>query len=212
VTFVLFTGVVAGIGHVLLGPDHFAALGPFSVEAHRGAWRVGLRWGLGHSLGILAVALVFVGAADWLDLGLFASAGDHLVGAVLVAVGGWGLWHLRASAELAAHDHAAHTHLHTTAALSIGTLHGLVGTGSTLAVLPAVGMHSWHESGVYLLGFGAGTIASMTAVAWALGALAQRAERELAYRRLFALASLAALGLGLVWLGLALAGVDVHAG
>ncbi len=211
-TFVLFTGLVAGVGHVLLGPDHFAALGPFSVEAHRGAWRVGLRWGLGHAVGILAVALVFVGAADWLDIGVLAAAGDYLVGAVLVAVGAWGLWHLRANAELAAHDHAEHTHLHTTAALSIGTLHGLVGTGSTLAVLPAVGMHSGHESGTYLLGFGAGTIAAMTGLAWALGTLAQRAERELTYRRLFAGASVAALALGFVWLGLALAGVELHAG
>ena len=211
-TLVLLTGLVAGFGHVLLGPDHFAALGPFSVEAHRGAWRVGLRWGAGHALGILAVALIFVTAADWLDVSALAAAGDYLVGGVLVAVGAWGLWHLRGNVEAVAHDHAAHTHLHTTAALSIGTLHGLVGTGSTLAVLPAVGMHSWHESGVYLAGFGLGTVASMTGVAWLLGVLAQRAERGVTYRRLFGLASLAALALGIVWLGLAVAGVDVHAG
>ena len=50
-TTVLLTGIVAGCGHVLLGPDHVAALGPFSVEAHQRAWRVGLRWGAGHALG-----------------------------------------------------------------------------------------------------------------------------------------------------------------
>lgn len=209
-TLVLFTGIVAGFGHVLLGPDHVAALGPFSVEAHQRAWRVGLRWGVGHALGVVAVALVFVSAAEWLDLSALAEAGDYLVGGVLVAVGAWGLRHLRSKAT--SEDHAAHTHLHTTAALSIGTLHGLVGTGSTLAVLPAVGMHSWHESAVYLLGFAVGTVASMTGIAWLLGLLALRAEREHVYRKLFTLASLVALGLGLVWLGLAVAGVDVHAG
>jgi hypothetical protein len=212
VTLILLTGLVAGVGHVLLGPDHFAALGPFSVEAHQGAWRVGLRWGMGHALGILVVALFFVTAADWLDVGAFAAAGDYLVGGVLIAVGGWGLRHARSSADVAAKDHAVHTHLHTTAALSIGTLHGLVGTGSTLAVLPAMGMHSWHESGVYLLGFGAGTVAAMTGVAWALGLLALRAEREHTYRWLLTLASVAALAVGLVWLALAVAGLDVHAG
>lgn len=209
-TLVLLTGLAAGFGHVLLGPDHVAALGPFSVEAHQRAWRVGLRWGVGHALGIVVVAVVFVSAADWLDVGALAAAGDYLVGGVLVAVGAWGLRHLRSKATT--EDHAAHTHLHTTAALSIGTLHGLVGTGSTLAVVPAVGMHSWHDSGVYLFGFAVGTVASMTAVAWLLGLLALGAEREHVYRKLFAAASLAALALGFVWLGLAVAGVDVHAG
>lgn len=206
----LLSGLGAGFYHVLLGPDHFAALGPFSVEAHGRAWRLGLRWGIGHAAGIVAVALVFVLAADSLDLHALSDLGDYLVGGVLVAVGAWGLRHLRSKAT--SEDHAAHTHLHTSAALSIGTLHGLVGTGSMLAVLPAVGMRSWQESGIYLAGFALGTIASMSGVAWLLGLLAVRAEREHLYRKLFAVASGLALALGLVWLGLAVAGVDLHAG
>ena len=210
---VLLTGVAAGFGHVLLGPDHVAALAPFSVEAQRRAWVVGLRWGLGHALGIIAVALFFVSAADRLDLELLAGAGDYLVGGVLVAVGLWGLWHLRHSADHFSHAaDGAHAHVHATAALSIGTLHGLVGTGSTLAVLPAVGMHSLAESSIYLFGFGVGTVVAMMGLAWLLGVLAPREERSTAYRRAFAGASLVSLVLGIVWIGLALSGVDLDSG
>lgn len=210
--FVLFTGVGAGFVHVILGPDHVAALAPFSVEAHRRAWVVGLRWGLGHALGIIAVALLFVSAAGWLDLELLAGTGPYLAGGVLVAVGVWGLWHLEHSADH--FSHAAdrnHGHIHATAALSIGTLHGLVGTGSTLAVLPTLGLHTLAERALYLSGFAFGTVASMSAIAWLLGVLAPREVGD-AYRRVFRLASVASLALGLVWLGLALAGVDLHGG
>jgi len=208
---ILFLGVVAGFSHVVTGPDHVAALAPFSVEAQRRAWTVGLRWGIGHAAGIVAVALVVVLAADRLDLALLNAAGDYLVGAVLVAVGLWGLLHGR-NTDRALEGALVHRHVHATAALSIGTLHGLVGTGATLAVLPAVGMRTFGESVTYLSGFAAGTVVSMSGIAWLLGALAPRDDLGAAYRRMFLFASSAALAIGLVWLGLAFAGVDVHGG
>lgn len=205
---VLLSGLAAGFTHCVLGPDHVAALAPFSVEAQRRAWTVGLRWGIGHAAGIVGVAIVFVIAADRLDLRFLAAAGDYLVGGVLIAVGLWGLAHGRRGAQPAAPR--AH-HVHATAALSIGTLHGLVGTGSTLAVLPTLGLHTLAERVVYLSGFAFGTVASMSAIAWLLGVLAPREVGD-AYRRVFRLASGSALALGLVWLGLAVAGVDLHGG
>jgi hypothetical protein len=209
---ILFLGVVAGLSHVITGPDHVAALAPFSVEAQRRAWTVGLRWGAGHAAGIVAVALVFVFAADWLNVAWLAGVGDYMVGGVLVAVGAWGLLHARRAAHVFEGESVAHRHVHATAALSIGTLHGLVGTGSTLAVLPAVGMRSFAESATYLTGFALGTIASMSGIAWLLGVLAPRDELGVAYRRVFLVASWSSLVLGLVWLGMAFAGVDVHGG
>jgi hypothetical protein len=206
VILVLLSGLAAGFSHCVLGPDHVAALAPFSVEAQRRAWRVGLRWGIGHATGIVAVAIAFVVAAESLDLHFLAAAGDYLVGGVLVAVGLWGLAHGRRTAVSHAH------HVHATAALSIGTLHGLVGTGSTLAVLPTLGLHTLAERTLYLSGFALGTVVTMAGIAWLLGVLAPRDELGSAYRRVFTLASVASLALGLVWLGLALAGIDLHAG
>ena len=211
---VLLSGIAAGFYHCVLGPDHGAALAPFSVEAQRRAWVVGLRWGVGHAAGIIAVAVAFALAAEELDLRFLGAAGDYLVGGVLVAVGLWGLRHGRRAADALAHgapEPHAH-HVHATAALSIGTLHGLVGTGSTLAVLPTLGLHTLAERAAFLSGFALGTVGSMSAIAWLLGALAPRDELGTAYRRVFAIASFAALGLGVAWLALALAGVDVHAG
>ena len=213
--FVLLSGVAAGVTHCVLGPDHVAALAPFSVEAHRRAWLIGLRWGVGHAVGIVAVALAFATAADRFDLRPVGAAGNYLVGGVLIAVGLWGLVHgHRAASALERGETAPHTHnhVHATAALGIGTLHGLVGTGSTLAVLPTLGLHAFAERAAYLSGFAAGTIGAMSGIAWLLGVLAPRDDLGAAYRRVFYLASSAALALGVVWLGLALADVDVHAG
>jgi hypothetical protein len=214
VIFVLFSGLAAGVVHCVLGPDHVAALAPFSVEAQRRAWVVGLRWGVGHAVGIVAVAIAFAAAADRVDLRLLGAAGDYVVGGVLVAVGLWGLahgWRAEHALQRGAGAGHLHHHVHATAALSIGTLHGLVGTGSTLAVLPTLGLHAFAERAAYLSGFAAGTIFSMSGIAWLLGVLAPRDEVGTAYRRVFYFASSATLALGLVWLALALAGVNVQA-
>jgi sulfite exporter TauE/SafE len=73
-------------------------------------------------------------------------------------------------------------------------------------------MDSFFESAVYLAGFGVGTVVSMMGVAWLLGALAPRQEGSRAYRMVFLSASLGSLLLGVAWIGLALAGVDLQSG
>jgi len=53
----ILTGLLAGGVHVLSGPDHLAAVAPLAVQ-DRSAWRSGLRWGLGHSSGVLLVGVL----------------------------------------------------------------------------------------------------------------------------------------------------------
>lgn len=115
-------------------------------------------------------------------------------------LGAGALLHGRRAARAFAAETRAHKHVHATAALSIGTLHGLVGTGATLAVLPAIGMRTLAESIVYLGGFAAGTIAAMSAVAGALGALTPRDDLGTGYRRVFQIASAVSLALGAAWI------------
>mmetsp|Transcript_5177 Transcript_5177/g.12356 ORF Transcript_5177/g.12356 Transcript_5177/m.12356 type:complete len:303 (+) Transcript_5177:186-1094(+) len=55
------TGVTMGIVHVLTGPDHLSAIATLSVNVgnFRAFW-FGVRWGIGHSIGLIVVASVFI--------------------------------------------------------------------------------------------------------------------------------------------------------
>ena len=49
-----------GIVHVLTGPDHLSALSTLSVgKKLKVAFGLGVRWGCGHSFGLLIVAIIF---------------------------------------------------------------------------------------------------------------------------------------------------------
>lgn len=58
----------AGTGHVLTGPDHLSALAMLSVGTTFRAFVLGVRWGVGHSLGLFLVAVVFFLSSQQLDL------------------------------------------------------------------------------------------------------------------------------------------------
>ena len=203
-----------GALHVLSGPDHLAALAPFSVEARSKAWRLGLRWGLGHSGGIVLVGALAYVIRDQIDLDLTAELGRNAVGGILIAIGLWGLYHLRGMHLATPVTGSEGNHVHTTAAFVVGSVHGVAGTGYLLGVLPLLAMPRWLEATAYLLGFAAGTILAMVLFSALLGLLTERAgSRALrAYRRVFAGTSLAALAVGVAWIVLPLLGVSISAG
>ena len=41
------TGALAGLFHVLAGPDHLAAVGPLALDGRRRGWLAGWTWGSG---------------------------------------------------------------------------------------------------------------------------------------------------------------------
>ncbi len=56
------TGILMGIVHVLTGPDHLSALATLNgmnISTHSNnncdSFLLGIKWGLGHSLGLLVV-------------------------------------------------------------------------------------------------------------------------------------------------------------
>lgn len=152
---------------------------------------------------------------------LLSTWGERLVGVLLLGIGFWAL-RLALKQNLHAHEHEhdgeRHLHLHTHsqghtpdeetphqhrhAAFGIGTLHGLAGSSHFLGVLPALAFPTKLQAVIYLLGFGAGTIAAMAVFSWGIGWLTTRLGTHgvKAYRGLMAASAVAALGVGCFWL------------
>ena len=84
-------GLVAGVVHVLSGPDHLAAIAPYAVADRARSWRTGVRWGLGHSAGVLGVGLLVLVARHALPLEALSAHGELGVGLALLAIGAWGI-------------------------------------------------------------------------------------------------------------------------
>lgn len=104
--FSFLTGLAAGLSHVVSGPDHLAALAPFSSDRARRPWLLGVRWGLGHAGGVVIVGLLSIAFRGLLPIDYFSSFAERLVGVVLIAVGIWGI-----RRALTPHLHE-HTHRH----------------------------------------------------------------------------------------------------
>lgn len=191
---IALAGFAAGSLHVLAGPDHLAAVAPLACptdEPAPRAWRTGLRWGVGHSLGVAAVGLAALLLRDLLPLEALSHWSERAVGVVLVGIGTWGLFRLAGRAKPA--GERAH------AALSIGVLHGFAGSSHLFGVLPALAFESRAHGVVWLSAFAAGTVLAMTGFSASLAALAQRLRGSGA-RLLLGGSSTAAVATGLWWL------------
>ncbi len=223
---ILWSGFAAGSIHVLTGPDHIAALLPLSVGHRWRAWALGARWGIGHSAGVLVIAIVAVALRQSMDLQLVSAWSERLVGVMLIGIGGWGVRRaLRDRIHAHGHSHGvdphAHLHAHTQdghevpaggatalphahrhTAFFAGILHGAAGTAHLVGVLAAAAFATALESGVYLGGFALGTILAMAAFAAAVGATTARAS-ERAPRLLpwfTGAASVVCMAIGVVWI------------
>jgi len=223
-TFQILAGLALGAFHVFSGPDHLAAVAPLSLQRGRGrAWEVGLRWGLGHSSGVLLVGVLAMFLRDLLPLQAISSHAERLVGVVLIGIGLWGIrkaltYHLHIHPHT--HDGQDHVHLHvhgaqsahpqskpnphrhTHTAFAVGILHGLAGGSHFLGVLPALAFPNKWQTAAYLLAFACGTIAAMTSFSTILGLLARgciHTGHQL-YRNLMLACSSAAILVGTYWL------------
>jgi hypothetical protein len=209
------TGALAGLFHVLAGPDHLAAVGPLAIEGRRRGWIAGWTWGIGHASGVVFVAVLALLLRGLLPpIDAISAWSERLVGAALV---GLGFWALRRSARVhpAPHVHgaAAHDHLHVQAgpqwlrrlghahaSFCLGVLHGVAGSSHFIGVVPALALPTGAAL-IYIAAFGVGSVAAMTAFATLAGMLGSRTPRHsLAYRATMATASVAAIVTGTVWL------------
>ena len=214
--FIFVTGVLAGVFHVLSGPDHLAAVAPLAVEDGRRGWLAGWTWGLGHASGVVVVALLAVLLRDLLPpVDVISAWSERLVGLALIGIG---LWAFRRSARIepGAHRHGklAHNHLHVQrgpawarrlghahASFYLGILHGIAGSSHFLGVLPALALPSRAGAVLYIGGFGAGTVAAMTAFAAVVGVVGTRTSHAVHFHRgMMRAAAALAIIVGTVWL------------
>lgn len=210
------TGALAGLFHVLSGPDHLAAVAPLAAADRRRGWLAGWTWGVGHASGVVSVAVLAVLLSDLLpSIEVISAWSERLVGAALIGVGIWGL---RRSARVQPAPHAhgtlSHDHLHVQAgpgwmrrlghvhaSFCLGVLHGIAGTSHFFGVLPALALPTRGAALTYIGAFGIGTVVAMTAFAAIVGFTAGGARQHSgAYRVMMATAALLAMAVGTAWI------------
>ena len=196
---------VAGIG-LLLGlrhafePDHLAAVSTLATRPGARLWasaRLGLVWGVGHSVTVGIVVGVIVVLGIRLPAALWPAA-ELVVGTLLVLLGTLVIWryvrggwhmHLHAHSSATSHFHlhshtttSTHAHAHTVAdarrSLGFGIAHGLAGSGAIAALLVAAVPDATARL-AYFAAFAAGTVMGMLGVSLTLSLLIRfAAERS----------------------------------
>jgi len=197
---VLAIGGLLGLRHAF-EPDHLAAVSTLATRpGGRRLWsaaRLGLIWGLGHTVTVGAVVLLIIALGVQLPVGLWPAA-ELLVAALLILLGTLVIWrYVRGRWHMHAHVHAAaapHFHLHSHGAdpshghthamvdarrsLGFGIAHGLAGSGAIAALLVAAVPDTMSRL-VYFAAFSAGTIVGMLGVSLTLSVLVRvAAERS----------------------------------
>ena len=198
--FSLVAGIVAGLVHVVSGPDHLAAVAPLAARpGDRLQWRAGFVWGVGHTSGVLLIGLLLIAFRSLLPLDAISAYSERLVGLALVALGVWAALRARDF-----HRDPTRPHSHPTegASFAMGALHGLAGSSHLFGVLPALALPTEARALGYLGGFGVGAVVAMTVFAVAVGMLASRAGRRSrhAFQTMLYACSLSAFVVGSFWL------------
>lgn len=192
-------GLLLGVRHAF-EPDHLAAVSTLASRPGAPLWnsaRLGLIWGVGHTLTVAIVVGIIVVVGVQLPPRLWPAA-ELLVALLLILLGVlviWryvrGRWHMHVHAHPTAaphfhlHSHtddATHRHQHAMVdarrSLGFGVAHGLAGSGAIAALLVAAVPDATSRL-VYFAAFGAGTIAGMLGVSLTLSVLVRvAAERS----------------------------------
>ena len=199
---IFLTGFIASIAHVVTGPDHLAAVTPLAIDSRKKSWMIGFSWGLGHTLGMLLIGLLFILFKELLPVDLISRQSDKVIGILLIVIGSWAIirTYLKHSHGNRAHAHfhtkpffythihrhshdesPSHEHEHTgtikqtaLTALFIGIIHGFAGFSHLFVLLPSLALPSVWDSVIYITAFASGTILTMILFAFIMGLVAFR--------------------------------------
>jgi ABC-type nickel/cobalt efflux system permease component RcnA len=224
----ILTALMLGFLHAL-EVDHMLAVTTFVADrpSLSMAARFGFRWGVGHSIAVLALGgLLLATGIQWPER--YDAIGEGIVGLMLVGLGIWALWssrklHLHRPSEHGDHAHlhlhggpAAHGHPHPAphppvptpghqhsghGITLVGLMHGLAGSSGVVALVPVTLIQRMDVGLAYLAAFGVGVTAGMMVYATvAAYAMRQAAARSLLWgRRITAGVGLAGIVVGAMW-------------
>ena len=143
------------VAHVFSGPDHLAAVLPFSFHQQKRAWPLGVFWGMGHSVAVLSIGVIAFSLKKLSGLQLVSETSEVVAGTLLIAVGIYFVFkpHQREPALISKKSHLVTG--------STGLVHGFAGSAHLFSIIPAITQNDTSMSVLYLLVFSLGSIASM---------------------------------------------------
>lgn len=208
-------GLLVGARHAF-EPDHLAAVSTLVTTSRttRSAALLGTLWGLGHTVALLAVGIALV-AIDGALPARVGAAFELAVAAMLIVLGARavirGVRNAGGKPEPHRHGHLEHVHAGASAhvhvgarslawrPLTVGIVHGLAGSGALTALafaeLPTAGARV-----LYMILFGAGSVAGMAIATGIAGFAIQRVARGPATQRWLAITTgLVSCVVGVSW-------------
>lgn len=88
----LLGGIIAGVLHTVLGPDHISTIVTLSACQGADAFWFGVRWAAGHLTGMTVIGLLFTLFNTWhggVGLETYEHYADYVIGFMLVSFGGY---------------------------------------------------------------------------------------------------------------------------
>ena len=210
---VIITGILAGFIHVVSGADHLIAMAPSAINNPKIALKNGFSWSIGHSSGVVLLAILAIFIKDLTSLNNFSNIAEFLVGISLLLVG---FFAIKNSFQLSLHSHrhkhengVAHYHYHfhsnsqknnikhSHALTGLGLLHGIAGGSHFLAVLPALAL-PFISAGTYLISYLIGSFISMNLFTFLISLTTLNAGQKF-IKRLITFAGGLSFSMGLFW-------------
>ena len=194
------TGLAASSLHVISGPDHLAAVTPLAIENRRKSWLVGFTWGLGHTLGVFVIGILFILFKDIIPVDIISAYSEQIVGILLILIGLWIFYRIFTKKP---HKRIENRKNDAWTALGIGVIHGVAGVSHLIGILPSLALPTKADSISYILGFGIGTIITMVAYSTIMGLMSQSAAKKNQKNLLFGIriaGSAAAIIVGIFWI------------
>ncbi len=210
--FVILTGILAGFVHVVSGADHLIAMAPSAITSPKTAMKNSISWGLGHSSGVIFLAVLAILLKDITSINKFSNFAEFLVGISLLIVGVFAInnsLHLNIHSHSHQHNGVAHHHLHfhskaqkkhnkhSHALTGLGLLHGIAGGSHFLAVLPALALPI-PTAFAYLISYLIGSLVSMILFTCLVSVTTLNAGQKF-IRTLIAFAGGLSFSMGLFW-------------